>query len=305
MDSNSLRVGFIGAGRAANALAAGLDEKGYRVTSVASRTLASAEALAGRIQGCVPHATLQEVADGCDLVFITTPDDTIETIAREVRWHREMGVAHCSGAESASILEAARQQGARVGSFHPMQTFTAINQGTAAFSGVAFAVEGPSPLIDTLKEMAHALEGWPVEIRPEHRALYHLSGFLACGLMTAQIGQAAELWRVMGYTREQGLEVILPILRGTVDSLEAQGIPAALTGPISRGDLGTVQKHLDALETHSPSLIPLYCNIALGAVKMAVEKGGIDQAQEQELITLLEERLARAGTIFAGTPFTG
>ena len=305
MDSNSPRLGFIGAGRAANALASALHEKGYRVAAMASRTLASAEALAGRIDGCVPHATLQEVADECDLVFITTPDDTIETIAREVKWHGEMGVAHCSGAESASILEAARHQGANVGSFHPMQTFTAATQGSGTFSRVAFAVEGPSPLIDTLKEMAHALGGWPVEIRPEHRALYHLSGFLACGLMTAQIGQAAELWRVMGYTREQGLEVILPILRGTVDSLEAQGIPAALTGPISRGDLGTVRKHLDALETHSPSLIPLYCNIALGAVKMAVEKGGIDQVKEKELIMLLEERLAGAGTLFAGTPFTG
>ena len=299
MDSNSPRVGFIGAGRAANALASALHEKGYRVASVASRTLASAETLASRIDVCVPHATLQEVADDCDLVFITTPDDTIETIAREVRWHGEMGVVHCSGAESASILEAARQQGANVGSFHPMQTFTATSHGTETFSGVAFAVEGPSPLIDTLRDMAHALGGWPVEIRPEHRALYHLSGFLACGLMTAQIGQAAELWRVMGYTREQGLEVLLPILRGTVDSLEAQGIPEALTGPISRGDLGTVQKHLDALETHSPSLIPLYCNIALGAVKMALEKGGIDQVKEKELTMLLEERLVGAVTPFA------
>ncbi|MDA0988016.1 MAG: DUF2520 domain-containing protein [Chloroflexi bacterium] len=300
MDSKSLRVGFIGAGRAANVLAAGLHEKGYRVTAVASRTPASAEALARRIEGCTPHANIQEVADACDLVFITAPDDAIEAIAGEVRWRNETGVAHCSGAESASILEAARHQGASVGSFHPMQTFASANQGAAIFSGVAFAVEGSSPLIDTLKEMANALGGWPVEIRPEHRALYHLSGFLACGLMTAQIGQAAELWKVMGYTKEQGLEVLLPILHGTVDSLESQGIPAALTGPISRGDVGTVRKHLEALESYAPSLISLYCHIAIGAVKMAREKGGIDQVKEQEFNILLEERLARAGTLFVG-----
>ena len=305
MDSNSPEVGFIGAGRAANALASALHEKGYRVASVASRTLASAEALAGRINGCVTHANLQEVADDCDLVFITTPDDIIETIASEVKWHGGMGVAHCSGAESASILEAAQQQGANIGSFHPMQTFTATTQGANTFSGIAFAVEGPSPLIDTLNEMSRALGGWPVKVRPEHRALYPLSGFLACGLMTAQIGQAADLWKVMGYTREQGLEVILPILRGTVDSLETQGIPGALTGPISRGDLGTVRKHLESLESYAPSLVPLYCHIALGAVKMAREKGGINQIKEQDLNALLEERLAGAETLFAGTPFTG
>ncbi len=300
MDSNSPRVGFIGAGRAANALASALYGKGYRVTSVASRTLASAEALAERVEGCVSHVTLQEVSDGCDLVFITTPDDTIGTVAGEVRWREGTGVAHCSGAESAAVLEAARKQGAIVGSFHPMQTFTAATQGAKTFDGVAFAVEGPSPLIDTLKEMSSALGGWPVEVRPEHRALYHLSGFLACGLMIAQIGQAADLWKAMGHTREQGLEVILPILRGTVDSLEAQGIPTALTGPISRGDARTVRKHLEALETHAPSLIPLYCHIALGAVKMAREKGGIDQVKEQELNTLLEEWLAGARTPFTG-----
>ncbi len=298
MTNNSIRVGFIGAGRAANALASALHEKGYRVAAVASRTLVSAETLAGRTEGCVAYSTIQEVADDCDMVFITTPDDTIGTIAEEVQWNDDAWVVHCSGAESASILEAARKQGACIGSFHPMQTFTAASVGASTFPGVAFAVEGLSPLMDTLKEMAKALGGWPVEIRPEHKALYHLSGFLACGLVTAQIGQAAELWRAMGYTREQGLEVLLPILRGTVDSLEAQGIPAALTGPISRGDLGTVRKHLDALDTYASSLVPIYCNIALGAVKMARENGGINQIKEHELNILLKERLAEAGTLF-------
>ena len=300
MDSKSLRVGFIGAGRAANTLALGLHDKGYRVTSVTSRTLASAEALAGRIEGCIPHATTQDVADGCDLVFITTPDDAIEAIARDVRWHSQMGVAHCSGAESASILEAAQEHGAMIGSFHPMQTFPANNQGAASLSGVAFAVEGPSPLIDTLREMAHALGGWPVEIEPQHRALYHLTGFLACGAVITLMSQAAELWRAMGYTKEQGLDVLLPILRSTVDSLEAQGIPAALTGPISRGDVGTVQKHLDALEGQAPSMMPLYCQIALGAVALSKDKGGIDHIKEQEITTLLEDRLSRARTLFVG-----
>lgn len=300
MDSKSLRVGFIGAGRAANALSVGLHHQGYRVTSVASRTLASAKALAGRIGGCTPLKTPQAVADGCDLVFITTPDDAIATVARSVRWHREMGVAHCSGAESTSILESAREQGARVGSFHPMQTFPATNQGAVSLSGVAFAVEGPPTLIDTLEEMAHALGGWPVKIGPQHRALYHLSGFLACGAVITLMSQAAELWKVMGYTTEQGLEVLLPILRSTVDSLEAQGIPAALTGPISRGDVGTVRKHLDALESQAPSVLPLYCKIALGTVALSRDKGGIDQVKEQEITTLLEDRLTRARTLFVG-----
>ena len=289
MSSSELRVGFIGAGRAAGALAAGLHDRGYRVASVASRTHSSAAALAERIDGCAAVPNAQRVAENCDVVFITTPDDAIEAVAREVDWPLDVAVAHCSGAESAAILIAAREQGAAIGSFHPMQTFTQATLGTDVFAGVTFAVEGDPPLLDVLIEMARALGGRPVEVAPEHKALYHLSGFLTCGLMTGQIGIAADLWRVMGFTREQGLEALIPILRGTIDSLDAQGLPGALTGPISRGDLGTVRKHLQAIESYSPSLLPLYCESALGAVKLAVEKGGIDEATESELCALLEE----------------
>ena len=312
MSSSELRVGFIGAGRAAGALAAGLHERGYRVAAVASRTHASAAALAARIDGCAAVSTAQRVAEACDVVFITTPDDAIEAVAREVDWPLDVAVAHCSGAESAAILNAAREQGAATGSFHPMQTFTQATLGTDVFAGVTFAVEGDPPLLDVLIEMARALGGRPVEVAPEHRALYHLSGFLVCGLMTAQVGRAADLWSVMGYTREQGLEALVPILRGTVDSLEAQGLPGALTGPISRGDLGTVRKHLQAIESYAPSLLGLYCESALGAIKLAVEKGGIDEATESELRALLEEW--RAGAVRVeditaksgvGTPIVG
>ena len=312
MISSDPKVGFIGAGRAANAIAAGLHEHGYRVAAVASRTFSSAAALADRIEGCAAMPTAQGVADCCDLVFITTPDDAIVSVAGEVDWRKGVGVAHCSGAESASILDAARERGAVTGSFHPMQTFTPASAGAGVFAGVAFAVEGHPPLLDVLREMAGALGGRPVEVRPEHRALYHLSGFLACGLMSAQIGRAADLWREMGFNRQQGLDALIPILRGTVDSLEKQGLPGALTGPISRGDLGTVRKHLEAMENHAPSLLPLYCESALGAVKLAVEKGGIDGATESELCALLEEwrgPVAQAQRVVAesgaGTPIVG
>jgi predicted short-subunit dehydrogenase-like oxidoreductase (DUF2520 family) len=300
VESKPLKVGFVGAGRAGTALALALRDKGYAVTAVSSRTPASSWALAERVEGCTARGTAQQVADDCDLIFITTPDDTIETVAMDVRWKRGTGVAHCSGAKSAAALEAAMEQGALIGSFHPMQTFPGTDQGGAELSGVAFAVEGPPPLMDTLKEMARGLGGWPVEIRPQDRALYHLSGFLACGSVVALIAQAAELWRAMGYSREQGLEVLLPILRTTVDNLGNQAIPASLTGPISRGDIGTVQRHLDALEDQAPSVLPLYCQIALGGATLAREKGGIDEAKEKELVDLLEERLSRARRQFVG-----
>ena len=299
MSSSDLKLGFIGAGRAATALSLGLQLRGYDVAAVASRTPSSAEKLAGHIDGCAPCADPQSVADACDLVFITTPDSAIEPVASRLRWRAGAWVVHCSGAESADILDAARDQGALTGSFHPMQTFPGTeNVDASVLSGIAYAVEGSPPLSDALKEMAGALGGWAVEIGPQDRALYHLSGFLACGAVVALMAQASEVWKVMGYTREQGQEVLLPILKSTVDSIEVRGIPAALTGPISRGDISTVIKHLDALESRAPSVVPIYCRTALEAVSLSREKGGIDGRIEQELTQLLEERLAGAGRLF-------
>ena len=299
MASSELKLGFIGAGRAATALALGLQARGYTVAAVASRSPSSAEKLAGRLEGCAAYADPQRVADACDLIFITTPDAAIEPVASQLGWRAGTWVVHCSGAESAGILEPAREQGALVGSFHPMQTFPgAESVDVSVLSGIAYAVEGPPPLSDALEEMARALGGWPVEIGPQDRALYHLSGFLACGAVVALMAQASEIWRAMGYTREEGQEVLLPILRSTVDSIEARGIPAALTGPVSRGDIGTVVKHLDALEKRAPSVVPIYCQTALEAVTLSREKGGIDGKIEQELTRLLEKRLAGASGIF-------
>ena len=299
MSSSDLKLGFIGAGRAATALALGLQEQRYSIAAVSSRTPSSAEALAGRLDGCACYADPQSVADTCDLVFITTPDSAIEAMSKALRWRAGTWAVHCSGAETTDILEAAREQGALVGSFHPMQTFPGTeNADASSLSGIAYAVEGPPPLADALKEMARSLGGWPVEIDPQDRALYHISGFLACGAVVALMAQASELWRVMGYSREEGQEVLLPILRSTVDSLETRGIPAALTGPISRGDISTVIKHLDALESRAPSVLPIYCRTALGAVSLSREKGGIDGRIERELIHLLEKRLAGASGLF-------
>lgn len=299
MSGKDLKLGFIGAGRAATALALGLRQHGYNVAAVSSRTPSSAEKLAARLDGCAPCADPQSVADACDLVFITTPDSAIQPVAGQIRWRAGAWVVHCSGAESADILDAARAQGALTGSFHPMQTFPGTeNVDASVLSGIAYAVEGPPPLSDALKEMAQALGGWAVEIGPQDRALYHLSGFLACGAVVALMAQASEIWKVMGYSREQGHEVLLPLLRSTVESLETRGIPAALTGPVSRGDVSTVIKHLDALERRAPSVVPIYCQTALEAVSLSREKGGIDGRIEQELTKLLEERLAGAGRLF-------
>ena len=118
-----LKLGIIGAGTVGNALAIRLSGRGYPVAAVSSRSRSSAQRLADAVNDCTVYDGNQGVADNAELVFITTPDDAIATVASQVKWHKGQSVVHCSGADSTALLESARVSGAQVGVIHPLQTF--------------------------------------------------------------------------------------------------------------------------------------------------------------------------------------
>ena len=125
------------------------------------------------------------------------------------------------------------------------------------------------------------------------RPLYHASAVAVCGLLTSLVGLSADLWS--GYASpSDGLRALLPLVRGTVESLEQDGLPTALTGPLTRGDEATVASHLSALEAASPDLLPIYCRLALAALPMARAKGGLSPDGEAALESSLRAALARS-----------
>ena len=135
-------IGIIGTGALGTALAIKLDEIGYKVTACTSLNYTSAEYVASRVNGCQAFRDKQEVVDSADIFFITTPDDVIAETAFDLNWREGQCVVHCSGAVSLDALEPARQAGASVGSFHPIQSFSSIDQAIESLSGSVFAVSG-------------------------------------------------------------------------------------------------------------------------------------------------------------------
>ena len=299
-------IGFIGAGMVGTALAVALYRQGYRIAAVASRTRASTKRLAARVPGTKVCRTPQEVAEASSLVFLTVPDDVIARVAESVRWRNGQGVVHCSGSRSLEALEPARAQGALMGAFHPLQTFADPEGAAAALPGSAFVVEGDPPLLEELEGLARALSGWPIHLAPQDRVLCHVSAVTVCGLLVALLKEAAELWEgFQGDTkgrRDEALRALLPLAQGTVASLAHSGFPVALTGPLARGDLGTVRQHLEALESRAPAFLPLYCRLALAALPLAWDKGGLAGEDREELEQILREYLKRSemGTALVG-----
>ncbi|MCL4508257.1 MAG: DUF2520 domain-containing protein [Chloroflexi bacterium] len=280
-------IGFVGAGTVGTALAITLSGKGYPVSAVASRSKSSADALAARVPGCRALESAQAVADNADLVFITTPDDAIANVAATLIWHAGQGVVHCSGAASLDILGPAARDGAQTGAFHPLQSFANVSRAMENIPGSTFAIEAESPLRETLAEMARAMNGKPVLLKPGDKVLYHTAAVIVSNYTVALMKMATDLWQLFGVSTPEATEALLPLLRGTVNNIASIGLPNCLTGPIARGDIGTVERHLAALEQRAPQLLAGYRELGQHAVDVALQKGKVDQAQAERMLELL------------------
>jgi predicted short-subunit dehydrogenase-like oxidoreductase (DUF2520 family) len=280
-------IGFIGAGTTGIAMAVRLAQHGYQVIAVSSRSLTSAEKLAGRTSGCQVYNGAQEVANIAQLVFITTPDDIIPEVAAEVQWHKNQSVVHCSGAHSVDILEPAKQRGVHTGCFHPLQTFASVDQAIENMPGSTFAIEAEEPLLSMLKEMTTALEGEWVILKAGDKVLYHTAAVFACNYLVTLVKLATDLWQTFGVSPAQATKALMPLLRGTLSNIENVGLPNCLTGPIARGDLGTISRHLESLEKQAPSLLSIYKELGRQTIPISLGKGKIDSQRAEELKALL------------------
>ncbi len=282
-----MRIGFIGAGTVGTALAVTLSERGYPVVAICSRSLRSAELLASRLTGCQAFPTPQATADASDLVFITTPDSAIGAVASQVDWRPGCMVAHCSGADSLDVLQPARSRGAVVGAFHPLQSFASPAQALENLPGSFFALEGDEPVLAILKDMVLALGGNHAVLKPGDKVLYHAAAVFVSNYTVALMGIATGLWRAFGVSPDRAIGALMPLLQGTVNNIGRVGMPNCLTGPIARGDTGTVQKHLSALGGAAPELLAVYRELGLRTIPIALDKGKINPEIAEEMRALL------------------
>ena len=282
-----LKTGFIGAGTTGTALAVRLSQKRWPVVGVFSRSLSSAEKLARRVPNCQVYHTGQELADIAEMVFVTTPDDLIGRVCSEVRWHQGQRVLHCSGAHSVDILEPAIKSGAAVGSFHPLQTFADVDQAVANLPGSTFALEAEEPLLSTLKELSSLLNGSWVELGPGDKVLYHAAAVFASNYLVTVVKLALDLWQEFGVSPREATKALLPLIRGTLNNIDNIGLPNCLTGPVARGDSGTIEKHLSALEARNPSLATTYKELGLQTIPIALAKGKVNEQKAEEMTALL------------------
>ena len=286
-------IGIIGAGAVGTALGVALSRAGWPIAAVASRDpdrRARFRELVGSARAFAePNALLDEV----ELILLTVPDDAIVPVAGSLRLYSGQALVHTSGLLGAEVLAPAMAAGTQVGSFHPLVAFADTERAVAALHGATVAIEGDDQLAALLGEMAEALGARPVRLVPGTKPAYHAAAVLAAGGFVALLDAIAELGRVAGLDEAGSLAVYGPLLEQTLGNARALGIRAALTGPTTRGDAGTLAAHLRALEAHAPGVLPLYRAAAEREIALAEGRGALAPEAIARLRAALADPLAK------------
>ncbi|HEY1676205.1 MAG TPA: DUF2520 domain-containing protein [Candidatus Sulfotelmatobacter sp.] len=240
------RIAIVGAGALGSALAIPLHRAGHTISAVIARkkALPHARQLARRVGArALSSPTSLEV----DLVWFCVPDSEIARAARslgKICWHKKIAF-HSSGALTSDELEVLRAGGAAVASVHPMMTF--VNGVQPSLRGVSFAVEGDRDAVRLARSMVRDLGGRAYPVRKQDKPLYHAWGMFASPMVAALIATAEEVAEAAGVRKSEMRRRMLPILRQTVENYASLGVSAAFSGPIARGDIDTVRRHLKVL----------------------------------------------------------
>jgi predicted short-subunit dehydrogenase-like oxidoreductase (DUF2520 family) len=266
-------VGIVGAGAVGTVLGIALDRAGWPVAAVASRDAGRRERFRERVPGARGFAEANALVDEVELVILAVPDDVVASVAGSLRLYAGQAVVHTSGLLGSEVLAPMLAAGTQAGAFHPLVAFADPERALAALRGATVAIEGDNELAAHLAEMAEAIGAVPVRLAPGSKPAYHAAAVLSAGGVVALLDTIREIAAVIGLDEAGALAIYLPLLEQTVANARALGIAAALTGPATRGDAGTVAAHLDALRAGAPDALAVYRALLERSVGIAVGRG--------------------------------
>ncbi|HNX28840.1 MAG TPA: DUF2520 domain-containing protein [Syntrophomonadaceae bacterium] len=290
------KIGIIGAGVVGTAIGVVLNDKGYEITGVHDIKTESTQQLVERI-GCTAYESPHEVSRSADILFITTSDSSIEnvvnTLADDGAFFAGQIVVHMSGAQSSEILDRAKEFDAKILSVHPLQSFAGTDLAIQNLPGSIFSIEGDRDAYDAAVCIVETLGGEYFFIDRKAKPLYHAGACVVSNYLVTLIDFGAKLLEMTGIPKGIALKALMPLIAGTVNNVESIGIPKALTGPIARGELSTILKHLNCLEEMAPELIKLYSWLGFYTAGIAVDKGTIDEKSMEEFQKTFIRQLAK------------
>jgi predicted short-subunit dehydrogenase-like oxidoreductase (DUF2520 family) len=265
-------------GRVGGAFAVALPKDRYSLDTLFTRDGDLQTSVASAIPANVAKASSLQDADeiASDVVLITTQDNEIATAASQIVQKIRPGtvVLHTSGALSSSVLEVLRQTQSALGSLHPLVSVSSPELGPERFRGAFFCVEGDPKAVEVGQQIAADLGGRPFSVATEFKTLYHASAVTACGHLVALFDAAVEMMTRCGLDESESKQILLPLVKSTVNNLGLQSTAEALTGTFARADIETFTRHLTALNQYgSDELLEIYLLLGERSLELAAKQG--------------------------------
>ena len=267
------RIAIVGAGNLGTALAVSLHDAGFVIEAVVARDRAESLRKARRLAKRVNARALADPARAdADLFWFCVPDSEIARAAAgflpKHSWKRKIAL-HSSGALASDELDSLRKVGASVASVHPLMTF--VRGSRPLLAGVPFAIEGDAAAVRVGRRIVRGVDGKPFSIRKQDKAAYHAWGTFASPLLTALLATTEHVARLAGVDRRDAVRRMMPILQQTLANYAEYGGPNAFSGPIIRGDVDTVRRHLRVLRG-LPAAREVYAALARSALQFLPSK---------------------------------
>ncbi|HSZ80849.1 MAG TPA: DUF2520 domain-containing protein [Polyangia bacterium] len=281
-------VFIMGAGVVGTALAARLVRAGIPVIGLHGRQVGLTDA-ARAIAGVVTSTgEIPDIIKESDVVIISVRDERIgevaERLVNEKRVASRQVLLHTSGAKAAAtVLAAARPHVRAVGTLHPLVSFADPRVAVEHMKDIAFAIEGDEPAKAAAKRLVRAMGGRALFLDGENLPLYHAGAVLASNYVVALADMAKRLLITAGVPADQALPALIPLLSSVVQNLAQVGLPGALTGPVERGDVSSVEQHLRILEARAPEMLDLYLLVGRDVLRLARDKSNLDAETVERL----------------------
>ena len=280
-------IALIGPGKVGCAIGRRLFEAGYPMQTVIGRDQ-QRTTTACHFIGCseaVASLDLQTAA-GAKIILLAVPDDQIEDLAADFTdatpLAEDQTLIHFSGLHPARLMRLGTES-AQLLSIHPLLPFADRQLAYKKLSDCPCALEGDESAIPLGEKLISALGGKSFTIVSDKKQLYHAGACVASNFLVTLLGTARDLLSQAGIADEDAIPLLLPLVQASLDNTEKLGPEAGLTGPIVRGDAGTVQQHLRALEASAPELLPLYRLLGEKTVELAVQSGRLNPDQAKKL----------------------
>lgn len=285
-----MKIGFVGAGKVGTAFAQYLFKKDSHISGFFNRSKEKANNICA-LTNSTNFENLKQLVKHSDLIFITTNDDQISVVVKDIvescRILDEKSIGHMSGAIASDILLPLQNLGASVFSLHPMQSFADLDKSVSDLENTFFGFESQKK-DDQVISLLNKLGNPCLSLEPSQKPLYHITSCIVSNYLTTLIHFAFDQMQKIGFDQQTSLTALKPMILGTFANIEKLGTAKALTGPIARGDVQTIQKHLTELVDQPEMQTQLYKVLGKATLELAGKSNTISEHKLNSLRQLLK-----------------